>query len=218
MAREYRWDIIALCPWPFDWVLQICPDIFQKGSRYIIQFLAPGNICWKVSDIKDHSKRRKDPRFLSVLHVCLSTDFPHSAIFMETSSKDGRNILDSLVMLAREMCASEDVEVTNNFEIWPGCNFQEMPTMLNSFRCKPLPWRSGMIRQRRTAALPHRGVQVFADKLLKSLTAKKIIWFVSTKKLQFCEWNHLFQDDNRHKIWQLTKSTRKYEVKGKIGG
>ena len=31
---------------------------------------------------------------------------------METSSKDGRNILDSLVMLAREMCASEDVEVT----------------------------------------------------------------------------------------------------------
>ena len=35
----------------------------------------------------------------------------HSAIFMETSSKDGRNILDSLVMLAREMCASEDVEV-----------------------------------------------------------------------------------------------------------
>ena len=30
---------------------------------------------------------------------------------METSSKDGRNILDSLVMLAREMCASEDVEV-----------------------------------------------------------------------------------------------------------
>lgn len=35
----------------------------------------------------------------------------YSAIFMETSSKDGRNILDSLVMLAREMCASEDVEV-----------------------------------------------------------------------------------------------------------
>jgi len=35
----------------------------------------------------------------------------YSAIFMETSSKDGSNILDSLVMLAREMCASEDVEV-----------------------------------------------------------------------------------------------------------
>ena len=36
----------------------------------------------------------------------------YSAIFMETSSKDGSNILDSLVMLAREMCASEDVEVS----------------------------------------------------------------------------------------------------------
>ena len=34
-----------------------------------------------------------------------------SAIFMETSSKDGSNILDSLVLLAREMCSSEDVEV-----------------------------------------------------------------------------------------------------------
>jgi len=30
---------------------------------------------------------------------------------METSSKDGSNILDSLVLLAREMCSSEDVEV-----------------------------------------------------------------------------------------------------------
>jgi len=35
----------------------------------------------------------------------------NSAIFMETSSKDGSNILDSLVLLAREMCSSEDVEV-----------------------------------------------------------------------------------------------------------
>ena len=35
----------------------------------------------------------------------------HSAIFMETSSRDGHNILDSLVLLAREMCSSEDVEV-----------------------------------------------------------------------------------------------------------
>ena len=35
----------------------------------------------------------------------------YSAIFMETSSKDGQNILDSLVLLAREMCSNEDVEV-----------------------------------------------------------------------------------------------------------
>ena len=35
----------------------------------------------------------------------------HSAIFMETSSKEGQNILDSLVLLAREMCSNEDVEV-----------------------------------------------------------------------------------------------------------
>ena len=35
----------------------------------------------------------------------------HSAIFMETSSRDGHNILDSLVLLAREMCSNEDVEV-----------------------------------------------------------------------------------------------------------
>jgi len=35
----------------------------------------------------------------------------YSAIFLETSSKDGKNILDSLVQLAREMCSSEDVEV-----------------------------------------------------------------------------------------------------------
>ena len=38
----------------------------------------------------------------------------HSAIFMETSSKDGQNILDSLVLLAREMCSSEDVEVQSS--------------------------------------------------------------------------------------------------------
>ena len=30
---------------------------------------------------------------------------------METSSRDGHNILDSLVLLAREMCSNEDVEV-----------------------------------------------------------------------------------------------------------
>jgi len=35
----------------------------------------------------------------------------NSAIFTETSSKDGHNILDSLVLLAREMCSNEDVEV-----------------------------------------------------------------------------------------------------------
>ena len=38
----------------------------------------------------------------------------HSAIFMETSSKEGHNILDSLVLLAREMCSSEDVEVQSS--------------------------------------------------------------------------------------------------------
>ena len=37
-----------------------------------------------------------------------------SAIFMETSSKEGHNILDSLVLLAREMCSSEDVEVQSS--------------------------------------------------------------------------------------------------------
>ena len=33
---------------------------------------------------------------------------------METSSKEGHNILDSLVLLAREMCSSEDVEVQSS--------------------------------------------------------------------------------------------------------
>ena len=44
------------------------------------------------------------------IHI-LHTIWCFSAIFMETSSKDGSNILDSLVLLAREMCSSEDVEV-----------------------------------------------------------------------------------------------------------
>ena len=134
---------------------------------------------------------------------------------METSSKDGRNILDSLVMLAREMCASEDVEVS------PVLSFDQYAVpRLNSFRCKRRPWRSAMIPQRRTAALPLQDVQVFADKLLQvhcsktgTLTAKKICFY--PKNLKFCAWIHLFQDDdNRDKIWQLTKSTRQIWCKG----
>lgn len=35
----------------------------------------------------------------------------HSATFLETSSKDGDNVLDALVQLSRDMCASEDAEV-----------------------------------------------------------------------------------------------------------
>eukprot|EP00095_Tigriopus_kingsejongensis_P000097 maker-scaffold1877_size25834-snap-gene-0.9 protein:Tk00097 transcript:maker-scaffold1877_size25834-snap-gene-0.9-mRNA-1 annotation:"ras and ef-hand domain-containing protein" len=35
----------------------------------------------------------------------------HSAIFIETSAKDGNNVIDALVQLSRDMCASEDVEV-----------------------------------------------------------------------------------------------------------
>lgn len=35
----------------------------------------------------------------------------HSAIFIETSAKDGQNVLDALVQLSRDMCATEDVEV-----------------------------------------------------------------------------------------------------------
>ena len=85
----------------------------------------------------------------------------NSAIFMETSSKDGRNILDSLVMLAREMCASEDVEVVTVY--WCIETKGKAKTRMNSFRCKRPRWKSETILQKRTAALHLQGVQAFAD-------------------------------------------------------
>ncbi len=35
----------------------------------------------------------------------------HSAIFLETSAKDGSNVIDAIVQLSRDMCSTEDVEV-----------------------------------------------------------------------------------------------------------
>lgn len=48
---------------------------------------------------------------------CISTEQgerlarDHSATFLETSSKEGNNVIDALVQLSRDMCSSEDAEV-----------------------------------------------------------------------------------------------------------